>query len=136
MELMRCAYLDKRESIILIGNPGTGKTHIATALAVEACGRGKRVRFWKVTELVTHLIEAREERQLTRMKSQLAKLDLLVLDELGYVLTSKLGAERLFDVIITAYERTLSSHPFYKDMLDYFEGLAAYRTVWEEGGWP
>jgi DNA replication protein DnaC len=106
MELMRCAYIDNRESIILIGNPGTGKTHIATALAVEACGRGKRVRFWKVTELVTHLIEAREERQLVRMKNQLAKLDLLVLDELGYVPTSKLGAELLFDVISTAYERT------------------------------
>jgi DNA replication protein DnaC len=105
-ELMRCAYIDKRESIILIGNPGTGKTHIATALAIEACGRGKRVRFWKVTELVTHLIETREERQLVRMKSQLAKLDLLVLDELGYVPTSKLGAELLFDVISTAYERT------------------------------
>jgi DNA replication protein DnaC len=79
---------------------------VATALAVEACGRGKRVRFWKVTELITQLIEAREERQLARMKSQLAKLDLLVLDELGYVPTSKLGAELLFDVISTAYERT------------------------------
>lgn len=105
-ELLRCAYLEQRESVILIGNPGTGKTHIATALAVEACGQGKRVRFWKVTELITHLIEAREERQLARMKSQLAKLDLLVLDELGYVPTSKLGAELLFDVISTAYERT------------------------------
>ena len=71
---MRRAYLDNRESIILIGNPGTGKMHLATALAVEACGRGKRVRFWKVTELVTHLIEAREERQPARMKGQLARL--------------------------------------------------------------
>jgi DNA replication protein DnaC len=105
-ELMRCAYIDQRESVILIGNPGTGKTHVATALGVEACGRGKRVQFWKVTELVTHLIEAREERQLARMKKQLARLDLLILDELGYVPTSKLGAELLFDVISTAYERT------------------------------
>jgi DNA replication protein DnaC len=105
-ELMRCAYLDNREAVILIGNPGTGKTHVATALGVEACGRGKRVQFWKVTELITHLIEAREERQLARMKKQLAKLDLLILDELGYVPTSKLGAELLFDVISTAYERT------------------------------
>lgn len=105
-ELMRCAYIDNRESVILIGNPGTGKTHVATALGVEACGRGKRVQFWKVTELVTHLIEAREERQLARMKKQLARLDALILDELGYVPTSKLGAELLFDVISTAYERT------------------------------
>jgi DNA replication protein DnaC len=59
-----------------------------------------------VTELVTQLLEAREERVLLRLKAQLARLDLLVLDELGYVPTSKVGAELLFDVISTAYERT------------------------------
>jgi DNA replication protein DnaC len=104
-ELMRCQYIEQRESVILIGNPGTGKTHVATALAIEACHRGYQTRFYRVTELVTQLMEAREERQLLRMKSQLAKLDLLVLDELGYVPASKLGAELLFDVISTAYER-------------------------------
>jgi DNA replication protein DnaC len=104
-ELMRCQYIEQRESVILIGNPGTGKTHVATALAVEACHRGYQVRFYRVTELVTQLMEAREERQLLRMKAQLAKLDLLVLDELGYVPASKLGAELLFEVISTAYER-------------------------------
>jgi DNA replication protein DnaC len=107
MELMRCRYIDDGESVILIGNPGTGKTHLAIALGVEACGRGVKVRFWRVTELITQLIEAREERQLVRMRNQLAKLDLLILDELGYVPTSKLGAELLFDVISTAYERNL-----------------------------
>jgi len=105
-ELMRCEFIDRREAVILIGNPGTGKTHVATALASEACRRGKKVRFWRVTELVTQLLEAREERVLLRLKSQLARLDLLVLDELGYVPTSKVGAELLFDVISTAYERT------------------------------
>jgi DNA replication protein DnaC len=105
-ELMRGEYIDRRESVILIGNPGTGKTHLATALAAEACRRGKKVRFWRVTELVTQLLEAREERLLLRLKAQLARLDLLVLDELGYVPTSKVGAELLFDVISTAYERT------------------------------
>jgi len=104
-ELLRCQYIEQRESVILIGNPGTGKTHVATALAVEACHRGYQVRFYRVTELVTQLMEAREERQLLRMKAQLAKLDLLVLDELGYVPASKLGAELLFEVISTAYER-------------------------------
>jgi DNA replication protein DnaC len=105
-ELTRCEYIDKRENVLLVGNPGTGKTHLATALGIEACSRGRRVRFWRVTELITQLMEAREERILTRMKGQLAKLDLLILDELGYVPASKLGAELLFDVISTAYERT------------------------------
>jgi DNA replication protein DnaC len=105
-ELLRCEYIDRRETVILVGNPGTGKTHLATALGVAACGQGKRVHFWKVIELVTKLLEAREERQLIRLKTQLAKVDLLILDELGYVPTSKAGAELLFDVISTAYERT------------------------------
>ena len=106
LELLRCDYLDRRENLLLVGGPGTGKTHLATALGVEACGRGKRVRFYRVTELVTQLLEAREERQLGRLKTQLAKLDLMILDELGYVPASKAGAELLFDVISTAYERT------------------------------
>jgi DNA replication protein DnaC len=105
-ELLRCAYIDNRENVLLVGNPGTGKTHLATSLGIEACGRGKRVRFWRATELITQLMEAREDRVLGRMKKQLAKLDLLVLDELGYVPASKLGAELLFDVISVAYERT------------------------------
>jgi DNA replication protein DnaC len=106
LDLMRCEYVDRRENVLLIGGSGTGKTHLATVLATEACARGKRVRFFRVTELATQLLEAREERQLSRMKSQLAKLDLLVLDELGYVPASKVGAELLFDVISTAYERS------------------------------
>ena len=83
LELARCEFVERRENLLLVGGPGTGKTHLATALGVEACGRGKRVRFYRVTELATQLLEAREERVFSRLKSQLAKLDLLVLDELG-----------------------------------------------------
>jgi len=105
-ELARGEFIDKRENVLLVGNPGTGKSHLATALAAAACGRGYKVRFYRATELVTTLIEARDERTFLRLKAQLAKLDLLVLDELGYVPASKVGAELLFDVISTAYERT------------------------------
>jgi DNA replication protein DnaC len=106
LELVRCEYIDRRENVLLIGGSGTGKTFLATVLGMEACARGKRVRFYRVTELATQLLEAREERQLGRLKSQLAKLDLLILDELGYVPASKVGAELLFEVISTAYERS------------------------------
>lgn len=104
-ELLRSEYLLKRENILLVGNSGTGKTHIATALGIAACTQGKKVRFYRVTELITELLEAREERNLLKLKKQLSRLDLLVLDELGYVPASKVGAELLFDVISTAYER-------------------------------
>jgi DNA replication protein DnaC len=105
-ELLRGEYVDKRESVIFVGNPGTGKSHLATVLGMAACQQGKKVSFWRIAELITQLMEAREERLLARMKTQLAKLDLMILDELGYVPTSKLGSELLFDVISTAYERT------------------------------
>ena len=104
-ELMRGEYIDKRENVLIVGNSGTGKTHIATALGIAACGQGKRVRFVRVTELITQLMEAREERDLLRLRKQLSKLDLLIVDELGYVPASKVGSELLFDVISTAYER-------------------------------
>lgn len=105
-ELLRGEYIDQRENVLLIGNSGTGKTHLATALAFQACAQGLRVRFSSVTGLVTQLLERREERQLERFHKQLERLHLLVLDELGYVPCSKAGAELLFEVVSRAYERT------------------------------
>ena len=106
LELARCEFIDRRECVILAGGPGTGKTHIAIGLAAAACQRGKKVKFYRVTELITQMLEAREERLLGRLRGQLARLDLLVLDEFGYVPASQVGAELLFDVISTAYEKT------------------------------
>lgn len=105
LELVKGEYLDKRENILLVGPSGTGKSHLATSLGMAACAQGRKVRFFRITELITLLLEAKEERQLLRMRQQLGKLDLLILDELGYVPASKAGAELLFDVIATAYER-------------------------------
>ena len=86
-ELMRGEYVDQRENVLLLGNAGTGKTHLVTAL-------------------VTHMLEQRDNHDLQRFMKQLERLDLLILDELGYVPFSKTGSELLFDVVSRAYERT------------------------------
>jgi DNA replication protein DnaC len=104
-ELLRCEFIDKNENILLIGNSGTGKTHLATSLGFAACCQGYKVRFFGCTTLVTQLLEAREDRQLQRLLTQLQKQDLLILDELGYVPFSKAGSELLFEVVSRAYER-------------------------------
>ena len=105
LELAKGDWIDKRENLLLVGASGTGKTHLATALALAACLQGRKVRFFRVTELIAVMLEARDDKQLLKFRSQLAKLDLVVLDELGYVPASKAGAELLFDVIGAAYER-------------------------------
>jgi DNA replication protein DnaC len=106
LELINGEYMQHKENILLIGNPGTGKTHISTALGHAACSQGKRVRFFTVTGLVTHMLEAREERQLERFLTRLEKHHLLILDEFGYVPFSKTGAEFLFEVVSRVYERS------------------------------
>jgi DNA replication protein DnaC len=105
-ELLVGEYITRRENVFLVGNPGTGKTHLATALGHTACAQGRRVRFMTTSGLVTQLLEAREDRSLRRLLKQMERIELLILDELGYVPFSKAGAELLFDVISRAYERT------------------------------
>jgi DNA replication protein DnaC len=104
-ELMTGEYADRHENVLLIGNSGTGKTHLASALGFAGCMQGRRVRFFAVKALVTQLIEMTEQRQLERTLHQLERQDILILDELGYVPFSKTGAELLFEVISRSYER-------------------------------
>jgi len=104
-ELLTGEFIDRRENVLLIGNSGTGKTHLATALGLAACHEGRKVRFFGVTSLVTQLLESREDRRLERLLKQLNRQDLLILDELGYVPFTKAGAELLFEVVSRAYER-------------------------------
>lgn len=106
LELARCEFLQRRENVLLLGNSGTGKTHLALALGLVACQRGHRVRFTTAAALVHELIEAQDERRLRRYQKQMASYELLIVDELGFVPLSKTGAELLFEVFSQRYERS------------------------------
>ena len=105
LELARCEYVDRKENLIALGNSGTGETHIALGLGMAACQKGMSVGFATAAALVHELIEARDERRLLNLQRKLARLNLLIIDELGFVPLSKTGAELLFEVFSQRYER-------------------------------
>lgn len=105
LELARGAYLDKAESILLVGNPGLGKTHIAIGLALAACRQGHRVRFYNAAGLVNDLIQAQDEHQLPRFLAAALKHRLIVLDELGFIPLSPTGSQLIFQFCSALYER-------------------------------
>jgi DNA replication protein DnaC len=101
------AFTEKAENIVLIGGTGTGKTHLATALGVEAIARhGKRVRFYSTVELVNALENEKAAGKAGRLAHQLMHLDLVILDELGYLPFSQAGGALLFHLLSKLYEHT------------------------------
>jgi len=104
-DLKRCEYISQKRNVILLGKSGTGKSHIATGLAIEACRQGIRTRFVTGPGLANELIEANDEKTLSRTIQRYSRYGLLVVDELGYVPFSKKGAELLFQVFAERYER-------------------------------
>ena len=105
LELASCEYLDRAEDIVLAGPIGTGKTHLAIALGVEAAQRRFRVAFYRAADLVRILLETRDENQLGRLYRRLHKVDLLICDELGFVPFDRAGGELLFNLLADRYER-------------------------------
>ena len=105
MQLARCEYIERRENVIVIGNSGTGKTHVALGLGLAACQRGLSVGFTTAAALVHELMEARDDRRLLNLQRQLSRHKLLIIDELGFVPLSTTGAELLFEVFSQRYER-------------------------------
>jgi DNA replication protein DnaC len=104
-DLARGKWITDVENLILAGPIGTGKTHLAIALGLEAARQRRHVGFWRAADLVRALIEARDARELSRLHRRLARLELVIVDELGFVPFDRAGGELLFNVIAERYER-------------------------------
>lgn len=98
-------YIKRKENVVLVGNNGTGKTHLATCLGQEACKGGKKVSFQTAAGLVTSLTEAQDEKRLLKLEKQLKAVDLLIVDELGYIPLTQSGAQLLFGIFAQRYEQ-------------------------------
>lgn len=105
LELSRGAWIAERANCCLIGNSGTGKTHLAIALGQAACRQGRHVRFHTAASLVNQLEEAQKQYRLEKLLAGLERIDLLIVDELGYLSLSSAGADLLFQVFAERYER-------------------------------
>jgi DNA replication protein DnaC len=99
-------YLDAGDPVVLLGDSGTGKTHLLIGLGLAACEQGRRVRYATCAQLVNELVEAADERRLARLVARYGRLDLLCVDELGYVQLDSRGAELLFQVLTEREEKS------------------------------
>jgi DNA replication protein DnaC len=102
--LRQCGFVSEKKNLILYGNVGTGKTHLATAIGVEACKQGLLVKFFRTASLVNQLLQAKKGGELPKFLKQLSKQDLLICDEWGYVPVDRDGARLLFQVVSDCYE--------------------------------
>ncbi len=124
-KLARCEWIDEHTNCCLLGQPGTGKTHLAIAWGMAACREGYKVRFFTAATLVNRLEKAQKQYQLDRLLSQLDRADLLICDELGYLSFSRTGAELLFQVFADRYERKsllITSNLAFSDWGQIFQG--------------
>lgn len=104
-DIKSTSFIERKENLILYGPVGTGKTHLATAIGVEACSRGKNVKFFRTAALVNSLLEAKKNEELKKFLKQIEKIDLLICDEWGYIPFERDGSQLLFQVISECYER-------------------------------
>lgn len=125
LELARGEWIREHSNLCLLGQPGTGKTHLAIACGLAACREGLRVKFFTAAALVNQLEAAQQHYGLDRLLARLDKLDLLIVDELGYLSFSRAGAELLFQVFADRYERRsllITSNLAFSDWGQIFQG--------------
>ena len=104
-DLKECTFIENKQNLILFGKPGTGKTHLATAIGVEACRKGNRVAYYKTSRLVNDLVDAMASKNLESIWKKLLNAKLVILDEWGYIPFEKTGTQLLFEVISECYEQ-------------------------------
>ena len=104
-ELASCDFVSSKQNIVMIGNPGTGKTHLSVALGMRACMQGLNVRFYTAANLSNELIEALDTHRLLKLEKQIAACDLLIIDEMSYLTFNRHQSELLFKVIADRSER-------------------------------
>lgn len=106
IDLAQCQFIEQRANIIFNGPPGTGKTHLCLALGREACRHGYKTKCFTAAQLANTYIEAREERQVTKLENHIRRCDLIIVDELGYIPLDRTAAEHLFSFFSQCYETT------------------------------
>jgi len=123
-ELASCDFVSKRQNIVMIGNPGTGKTHLSIGIGIKACMQGMNVKFYTAANLSNELIEAQEYKKLIKIEKQLSQIDLLIIDELSYLTFNRHQSELLFKVIADRAERRsviVSTNLKFSDWITMFE---------------
>ncbi|HOU24017.1 MAG TPA: IS21-like element helper ATPase IstB [Anaerolineae bacterium] len=105
LDLAQGGYIRQAEPILMVGNPGLGKTHLATALAIAACRQGFKVRFYNAAALVNDLLQAEDEHRVPKLLNAALKQRLIVLDELGFIPFSATGAHLIFQFCSALYQR-------------------------------
>jgi len=105
LQLAECGFIPRTESVIMLGSPGVGKSHIAISLGLQACRQGYKVRFYNAAALVNELIQAQDDHRLPKLLASTLKQQLIIVDELGFIPFSSTGAHLMFQFCSSLYER-------------------------------
>lgn len=139
LDLAQGDYIEKKEKLILMGNSGTRKTHLAVALGIFSCQNGKNVRFYTAAGLINQLMECQAALKLSQPERTLSRMDLLIIDEVGYVPISEKGSQLFFQIVATSYERQsliMTTNPEFSKWLEIFGGEQLTGALLDrEWGW-